>query len=223
MIELSGVSKVFETSEMFTHALSDINLTIAKSEYVSIQGSSGSGKSTLLNIIGLLDKPSTGSLTFDGVEVSQFSGSERAAFRADNLGFVFQSFNLLGDLNILDNVILPLKFSSKSIHKSIMHERAEEALERVGLTARLKHYPHQLSGGQQQRVAIARAIVSKPRLLLADEPTGNLDSTTGAQIMEMLSSLNQEGMTIVSVTHDNTHAQMASRVLKMSDGKLIGK
>lgn len=221
MIELSGVSKVFETSEMFTHALSNISLTIAKSEYVSIQGTSGSGKSTLLNIIGLLDKPSAGSLTFDGIEVSQFSSSERAAFRADNLGFVFQSFNLLGDLSIVDNVILPMKFSSRRVHKSIMHERAEEALERVGLTARLKHYPHQLSGGQQQRVAIARAIVSKPALLLADEPTGNLDSTTGAQIMEMLSALNSDGMTIVSVTHDSSHAKLASRILRMADGKLI--
>lgn len=219
-IRLLSVGKVFETSEVFTHALSDIDLSIATGEYLSIQGASGSGKSTLLNILGLLESPSSGTYLFSGDDVSALSAEQRARYRACHLGFVFQSFNLLGELSVLENVALPVKFAGGISAEECRH-RAAAALDRVGLAARTKHRPHQLSGGQQQRVAIARAIVNQPRLLLADEPTGNLDSATGATVLDLLEELHRDGTTLVMVTHDANHAHRATRRIVMSDGRMI--
>lgn len=219
-IRLNCVSKIFETSEVFTHALSDIHLSISTGEYLSIQGASGSGKSTLLNILGLLESPSTGTYLFSGDDVSALSAGQRARYRASHLGFVFQSFNLLGELSVLENVALPVKFAG-GVTTEECRSRAAAALDRVGLSARTKHRPHQLSGGQQQRVAIARAIVNQPRLLLADEPTGNLDSTTGAAVLDLLEELHRDGTTLVMVTHDPSYAERAARRITMSDGRMV--
>lgn len=219
-ISLHGVGKVFETSEVFTHALADVNLGITEGEYVSIQGASGSGKSTLLNILGLLEVPSAGSYAFAGEDVLTLSAGQRARYRALHLGFVFQSFNLLGELSVLDNVALPVRFAG-GVATAESRKRAAEALERVGLSARMKHRPQQLSGGQQQRVAIARAIVNRPRLLLADEPTGNLDSATGESVLDLLEAMHQGGTTLVMVTHDPAHASRAARRIAMADGKIL--
>jgi putative ABC transport system ATP-binding protein len=219
-IQLRGVGKVFETSEVFTHALSGIDLDIGESEYLSIQGASGSGKSTLLNILGLLETPSSGIYEFSGDDISLLSAGRRARYRARHLGFVFQSFNLLGELSVLDNVALPVRFAGQ-VSAAESRERAAAALDRVGLSARTRHRPHQLSGGQQQRVAIARAIVNKPRLLLADEPTGNLDSATGESVLDLLEDMHRDGTTLVVVTHDAAHAGRAGRRITMSDGKIV--
>lgn len=220
MIALRSVGKIFETSDVFTHALFGIELEIQRGEYLSIQGASGSGKSTLLNILGLLESPSSGVYEFSGENVSALSAGQRARYRACHLGFVFQSFNLLGELSVLDNVALPVRFAGKaSLAES--RKRAADALDRVGLSARTKHRPHQLSGGQQQRVAIARAIVNKPGLLLADEPTGNLDSSTGVNVLDLLEDMHGDGTTLVMVTHDPAHAGRAPRRIVMSDGKII--
>jgi len=219
LIHLESVSKVFVTDELETHALEDIKLDIQKGEYVSISGPSGCGKSTLLAILGLLDTPSHGNYVLNGKAASGLNIAERARIRNREIGFIFQAFNLIGDLTVYENVELPLTYrgmSSADRKKSVM-----EALEKVGMSHRMKHYPSQLSGGQQQRVAVARALAGSPSVLLADEPTGNLDSHNGKQVMELLSELHKNGATICMVTHDQNYAHMADRTVHMFDGKIV--
>lgn len=220
MITLANLNKIYRTKEVETQALEQINLTIEEKEFVSIMGPSGCGKSTLLNIIGLLDSPTSGELFLDGVEVSGLSDKVMAKLRNRKLGFVFQSFHLIPALNVLDNVELPLLYRS-GISASERRKKALAVLEKVGLSHRTKHFPTQLSGGQCQRVAIARALIGEPAILLADEPTGNLDSKMGAEIIDILTQLNKEGATIVMVTHDESIAEKTNRIIRMSDGKLI--
>lgn len=220
MITLTNLNKIYRTKEVETQALEQINLTIEEKEFVSIMGPSGCGKSTLLNIIGLLDSPTSGELFLDGVEVSRLSDKVMAKLRNRKLGFVFQSFHLIPALNVLDNVELPLLYRS-GISASERRKKALAVLEKVGLSHRTKHFPTQLSGGQCQRVAIARALIGEPAILLADEPTGNLDSKMGAEIIDILTRLNKEGATIVMVTHDESIAEKTNRIIRMSDGKLI--
>ncbi len=220
MITLTNINKVFQTNEIETHALSNVNLTINKGEFVSIMGPSGCGKSTLLNIMGLLDDATSGTIEFDGVNVEGMSDFELAHCRNQRLGFIFQSFHLLPSLNVLDNVELPLLYR-KGVSKKERRARALEVIKKVGLSHRAKHFPAQLSGGQSQRVAIARAIVGNPEIILADEPTGNLDSKTGVEIMEILHTLNREGTTIMMVTHDSNIAQQTARVIHFLDGKMV--
>lgn len=220
MITLNNISKTFYTEEIETHALENINLSIEAGEFVAIMGPSGCGKSTMLNIMGLLDTPTNGSVTIDGVQTDLMSDRDMARIRNLKLGFIFQSFNLIPSLNVLDNVLLPMlyrKGSSTSENK----KRALEIIERVGLSHRLKHFPSQLSGGQCQRVAIARALIGKPKVILADEPTGNLDSKMGKEIIKILTELNHEGVTIVMVTHDEEIAKETNRIIRLFDGKLI--
>lgn len=221
MIKLTGINKIYRTKEIETQALENVNLTVEKGEFLSVMGPSGCGKSTLLNIIGLLDNPTSGTLELGGTLVtSKMKDSEQAAFRNRMLGFVFQSFHLINTLNVLDNVELPLIFRKMS--GSERTRRAKEVLERVGLTHRMKHMPSQLSGGQCQRVAIARAIVGNPEIILADEPTGNLDSKMGAEIMDILCRLNKEdGRTIVMVTHNEEQARLSSRTIHFFDGRQV--
>lgn len=220
MITLKEISKVYRTDEIETLALENVNLEINKGEFVSIMGPSGCGKSTLLNIIGLLDTPTSGSVEFDGKSVDGLSDSKLAAFRNKNLGFVFQSFHLINSLNVLDNVEMPLTF--RSMPASERRRLAKEALDRVGLSHRMGHMPSQLSGGQCQRVAIARAIVGNPEIILADEPTGNLDSKMGAEVMEILHKLNKEdGRTIVMVTHNEDQARQTDRIVRFFDGRQV--
>ena len=219
LIHLDAVSKVFVTDELETHALEDIQLDIQRGEYVSISGPSGCGKSTLLAILGLLDTPSQGNYVLNGKAASGLNIAERARIRNREIGFIFQAFNLIGDLTVYENVELPLTYrgmSSADRKKSVM-----DALEKVGMTHRVKHYPSQLSGGQQQRVAVARALAGSPSVLLADEPTGNLDSHNGKQVMELLSDLHKNGATICMVTHDPNYAHMADRTVHMFDGKIV--
>lgn len=220
MITLTNINKVFQTNEIETQALSDINITINKGEFVSIMGPSGCGKSTLLNIVGLLDNASSGSITIDGINIEHLNDTELANIRNQKLGFIFQSFHLLPSLNVLGNVELPLLYR-KGISGKKRHEKATAVLEKVGLSHRMKHFPAQLSGGQCQRVAIARAIIGNPAIILADEPTGNLDSKTGNEIMEILHQLNREGTTIMMVTHDKNIAQQTTRIINFLDGKMI--
>lgn len=220
MITLTNLNKIYRTKEVETQALEQISLTIEEKEFVSIMGPSGCGKSTLLNIIGLLDSPTSGELFLDGVEVSRLSDKVMAKLRNRKLGFVFQSFHLIPALNVLDNVELPLLYRS-GISASERRKKALAVLEKVGLSHRTKHFPTQLSGGQCQRVAIARALIGEPAILLADEPTGNLDSKMGAEIIDILTQLNKEGATIVMVTHDESIAEKTNRIIRMSDGKLI--
>jgi putative ABC transport system ATP-binding protein len=219
VIRLDAVSRVFLTEEVETHALSEINLAIHRGEYVCISGPSGCGKSTLLSIIGLLDSPTKGNYWLADKIVSTLKPAERVRIRNQEIGFVFQSFNLIGDLNVSENVELPLTY--RGVDKEERHKRVQEALGRVGMAHRSKHFPNQLSGGEQQRVAVARAIAGKPLLMLADEPTGNLDSRNGEAVMSLLDELHREGATICMVTHDPRFAQHAARTIHLFDGKII--
>jgi len=220
LIRLDGIKKVFLTDEVETHALSGIHMDIKQGEYVAISGPSGCGKSTLLAILGLLDSPSDGKYLLNGQEVADLPMSQRARVRNREIGFIFQAFNLIGDLSVFENVELPLTYRD-GMGKAERRERVQEALERVGMAHRLKHYPAQLSGGQQQRVAVARALVGKPSILLADEPTGNLDSKNGEAVMSLLDDLHKAGSTICMVTHDPRYAEFAQRKIFMFDGRVV--
>lgn len=222
MIQLSDVYKVFTTDEMATYALNGVGLTVNDREFISITGPSGCGKSTLLNIIGLLDSPSRGKVEIDGIDVSSLKDKELSRFRNENFGFVFQNFHLIPGLTILQNVELPMLYSRTKHTSSEIRKRSLELLESVGLISRKNHFPGQLSGGQCQRAAIARAMMNSPRILLADEPTGNLDSRMGREIMELLKHLNAEGTTVLMVTHDMTLAGEAGIRVLMNDGEIIG-
>jgi putative ABC transport system ATP-binding protein len=219
MIKLNKVSKTYRTDKVETLALMDIDLHVKKSEFVCIMGPSGCGKSTLLNLIGLLDRPGSGSIEVDGAAITSYRDKHVAKLRNNSFGFIFQSFHLINDLRVIDNVELPLLY--RNVSSSERRQLAREALARVGLEARADHYPNQLSGGQQQRVAIARAIVGKPDILLADEPTGNLDSKMGSEVMDILLKLNSEGTTIVMVTHDEREAMRVNRIVRVFDGQLV--
>jgi putative ABC transport system ATP-binding protein len=218
VIRLSGVSKVYETDEIETHALADIDLAIERGEFVAVSGPSGCGKSTLLGIIGLLDTPSSGRYFLKEREVARLDAGERARIRNREIGFIFQSFNLIGGLTVFENIELPLTY--RGLHKDERHRRVDEVLERVGMTRRRNHYPAQLSGGQQQRVAVARALGGRPALLLADEPTGNLDSKSADAVMALLTELHGEGATICMVTHDPRFAGHAQRTVHLFDGRI---
>ncbi|MBD5346096.1 MAG: ABC transporter ATP-binding protein [Bacteroides sp.] len=221
MITLKGVNKVYRTDEIETLALENVNLNVNKKEFVSIMGPSGCGKSTLLNIIGLLDTPTSGTVEIEGTITGKMKDRELAAFRNKNLGFVFQSFHLIPSLNVMDNVELPLIYRG-GVSDSERKKLVTEVLERVGLSHRLRHMPSQLSGGQCQRVAIARAIVGNPEIILADEPTGNLDSKMGAEVMDLLHRLNKEdGRTIVMVTHNEEQARQTDRIIRFFDGRQV--
>ncbi|PQP01933.1 macrolide ABC transporter ATP-binding protein [Massilia phosphatilytica] len=219
MIRLNNVSKTYRTDKVETLALKDIDLSIERGEFVAMMGPSGCGKSTLLNIIGLLDRPGRGGVEIDGAAIASYRDKDVAQLRNRMFGFVFQSFHLIPDLRVIDNVELPLLY--RSVSGGERRRLARAALERVGLGARMDHYPNQLSGGQQQRVAIARAIVGQPGILLADEPTGNLDSKMGAEIMDLLLKLNAEGTTVVMVTHDEHEARRVGRIVRVFDGQLV--
>lgn len=218
LLELRGISKSYYTDELETRALRDIDLGIERGEYVSIEGPSGCGKSTLLSIIGLLDAPTSGSYVLNGRAVDSLSAGERASIRNREIGFIFQNFNLIGDLTVAENVELPLTY--RGVSKAERRRRVDEVLERVNVAHRAKHYPAQLSGGQQQRVAVARALAGNPSVLLADEPTGNLDSAHGEAVMELLAELHVGGSTIVMVTHDRRFATYAQRTVGLLDGAL---
>ena len=219
-MKITDLSKVFRTEEIETTALNGVSFEIKDGEFVAIMGPSGCGKSTLLNIMGLLDNPSGGSYKLLGSEVGQLKEKERTKFRKGNIGFVFQSFNLIDELNVYENVELPLRYLN--ISASERKVKVTEILKRMGISHRAKHFPQQLSGGQQQRVAIARAVVSSPKLILADEPTGNLDSKNGKEVMDLLAELNAEGTTIVMVTHSQKDAAVAQRVINLFDGQIVG-
>lgn len=219
MIKLDNVSKTYQTDKVETLAIKDINLHVRKGEFVCLMGPSGCGKSTLLNMIGLLDRPGAGMVHVDGIPVKTYRDKQVAQMRNTTFGFIFQSFHLINDLRVIDNVELPLLY--RNLSGSERRRLAREALEKVGLGARMDHYPNQLSGGQQQRVAIARAIVGRPQVLLADEPTGNLDSKMGAEIMDILLGLNSEGTTVVMVTHDEREARRVGRIVRVFDGQLV--
>lgn len=219
MIQTENLTKTFQTEEVETTALNSVNFNVKKGEFVAIMGPSGCGKSTLLNIVGLLDNPSAGTYLFDGVEVSKMRERDRTQLRKGNIGFVFQSFNLIDELTVFENVEMPLIYLK--MKASERKERVEKILERMKISHRRKHFPRQLSGGQQQRVAIARAVAANPGLILADEPTGNLDSNNGLEVMNLLSELNQEGTTIVMVTHSQHDADFAHRIINLFDGQII--
>ncbi|MCH5311486.1 MAG: ABC transporter ATP-binding protein [Prevotella sp.] len=219
MIELKEIGKVFRTSEIETVALENVNIKIKKGEFVAVMGPSGCGKSTLLNIVGLLDKPTTGTVTIDGTTGNGMKDSEMAAFRNRTIGFVFQSFHLIQSLNVIDNVEMPLLYSGMGARER--RQRAEEVLRQVGMSHRMRHLPAQLSGGQCQRVAIARALACNPDIILADEPTGNLDSKMSAEIMQILLDLNADGRTIVMVTHNEQQAKQAHRTIRFFDGRQV--
>jgi putative ABC transport system ATP-binding protein len=220
LIAMSDITKVFYTDEVETHALSGVHFDLQRGEYVSISGPSGCGKSTLLSILGLLDTPTGGKYALNGVAVEDISSNERARIRNREIGFIFQAFNLIGDLTVFENVELPLTYRD-GVSKAERREKVQHALERVGMAHRLKHYPAQLSGGQQQRVAVARALVGNPSILLADEPTGNLDSKNGEAVMALLDELHQAGSTICMVTHDPRYADFAQRKIFMFDGRVV--
>ena len=219
LLSMDAVTKVFVTDEVETHALAGIHLHVQKGEYISISGPSGCGKSTLLAILGLLDSPSGGSYVLNGRPVQDLKLSERARIRNREIGFIFQAFNLIGDLTVFENVELPLTYRGMSGPER--KKRVQEALERVGMLHRLKHYPSQLSGGQQQRVAVARALAGDPAVLLADEPTGNLDSQNGEQVMDLLRELHRGGATICMVTHEPRYARYADRTIRLFDGRIV--
>jgi putative ABC transport system ATP-binding protein len=219
LIRLEGVSKVFFTEEVETHALAAVHLEIRTGEYVSIAGPSGCGKSTLLSILGLLDSPSEGSYQLNGKPVEALKMRERSRIRNREIGFIFQAFNLIGDLTVYENVELPLTYRGLSLAER--KQRVQEALERVGMSHRMRHFPSQLSGGQQQRVAVARALVGRPLVLLADEPTGNLDSKNAGAVMELLRELHREGATLCMVTHDPRYARHAQRTIHLFDGRIV--
>ncbi len=218
MLTIKNLTKVFRTTEVETIALNNVNIEVADREFVAIMGPSGCGKSTLLNILGLLDNPTEGQYFLDDTEVGSLSEKERTAVRKGNIGFVFQSFNLIDELNVEENVELPLTYLK--VPSAERKERVKEILRRMGISHRAKHYPQQLSGGQQQRVAIARAVVSNPKLILADEPTGNLDSKNGMDVMNLLTQLHEEGTTIVMVTHSQRDAAYATRIINLFDGQV---
>jgi putative ABC transport system ATP-binding protein len=219
MIRTVNLTKIFRTDLVETTALLKVNFEVKKGEFVAIMGPSGCGKSTLLNILGLLDNANSGEYYFDGREMSRFNETQRTDLRKGNIGFVFQSFNLIDDLNIYENVELPLV--AMNVPKAKRKKRTEEILEKMKIGHRRAHYPRQLSGGQQQRVAVARAVITKPKLILADEPTGNLDSQNGEQVMQLLEQLNADGTTIVMVTHSLSHAERAHRIVNLFDGQII--
>lgn len=219
MILLKNIRKIYATREMETVALNDVSLQIDKGEFVAVMGPSGCGKSTLMNILGMIDTPSEGVYNFDGNDIAKYRESQLVKMRKNNLGFIFQSFNLIDDLTVEENIALPLRYLK--IPKSTRQSRVREALELVGLENRGKHRPSQLSGGQQQRVAVARAVIADPKLILADEPTGNLDSQNGEDVMELLGLLNEQGATILMVTHSEKDASKADRVIRMLDGRIL--
>ena len=219
LIHLQGIQKVFYTDEVETHALEDVHLQIKKGEYVAISGPSGCGKTTLLSLLGLLDTPTTGEYLLEGQPVAKLDPAARARVRNRQIGFIFQAFNLIGDLTVYENVELPLTYRGTSTTER--KERVQAALEKVGMSHRVKHYPAQLSGGQQQRVAVARAVAGDPAILLADEPTGNLDSVNGESVMELLRDLHRNGSTICMVTHDQRYAKHADREVDLFDGRVV--
>jgi putative ABC transport system ATP-binding protein len=219
LIQLEAVTKVFETEEVETHALSDVHLTVRPGEWLSVVGPSGSGKTTLLAVLGLLDTASRGTYLLDGKSVLDLSPTERALVRNRHIGFIFQSFNLIGDLSVYENVELPLTY--RGMPATERKTRVEKALERVGMSHRARHMPGQLSGGQQQRVAVARAVAGDPLILLADEPTGNLDSKNGESVMQLLSELHQGGATLIMVTHDPAQARLGTRMVSLFDGRVV--
>lgn len=219
MIKAIGLTKIFRTESVQTIALNEISIDISEGEFVAIMGPSGCGKSTLLNILGLLDNPTSGELWFIGKEVSRYSENDRTDMRNGNIGFVFQSFNLIDELTVFENVELPLLYAGVPVRERV--DRVNKALERMQIGHRTEHYPQQLSGGQQQRVAIARAIVTNPKIILADEPTGNLDSTNGNEVMLLLKELNKDGATVVMVTHSEENARGAGRIVRMMDGCIL--
>lgn len=220
LLSLSNINKSFLTEDIETHALSNINLEIAQGEYVSLSGPSGCGKSTLLSILGLLDTATSGQYLFNGQDVTGFSRDKRAKIRCYDIGFVFQSFNLISSLTISENIMLPLTYQN-DVSKSLMQSKVDEVLERVGMQHRANHFPSQLSGGQQQRVAVARALVNDPKIIFADEPTGNLDSQNAEKVMALFDQLHRDGSTICMVTHDPRSAQMAQRQVSILDGTLV--
>ena len=219
LIRLEGLKKVFLTEEVETHALEEIHLEISRGEYVAISGPSGCGKTTLLSLLGLLDTPTSGQYWLDGKPVAQLTAAERARIRNKEIGFIFQAFNLIGDLTVYENVELPLTY--RGMGAVDRKQRVMAALEKVGMAHRVKHYPAQLSGGQQQRVAVARAVAGEPLILLADEPTGNLDSTNGEAVMDLLQQLHQSGATVCMVTHDPRYARNAQRAIHLFDGRVV--
>jgi putative ABC transport system ATP-binding protein len=220
-IKMTNISKVFETDELETHALKNVDITIKSGDYVSISGPSGCGKSTLLSILGLLDMPTAGEYFIEGTNVTDLSLDEAAEIRNSKIGFIFQSFNLIDELSVFDNVALPLRYKTKVPSDKEISDRVHECLELVDMSHRTSHKPNQLSGGQQQRIAIARALVANPAILLVDEPTGNLDSKSGDQVMDVLEKLNDSGTTICMVTHDPRYADMANIQLKLLDGSIL--
>lgn len=219
MIQTVNLQKIFRTEEVETWALNNVNISIKEGEFIAVMGPSGCGKSTLLNILGLLDNPTNGKYYLNGMEVSQYTESQRTSLRKGAIGFVFQSFNLIDELNVYENIELPLLYMGVS--SAERKKLVEKAMERMAIAHRSKHFPQQLSGGQQQRVAIARAVVTNPKLILADEPTGNLDSRNGKEVMELLTELNKEGTTIVMVTHSQHDAGYAERIINLFDGQVI--
>ena len=219
LIRLEGIRKIFYTDEVETHALADVHLEIQPGEYIAIAGPSGCGKTTLLSILGLLDTPTAGTYLLDGEPVSGLTASQRARVRNRQIGFIFQAFNLIGDLTVYENVELPLTY--RGLDSAERKRRVQEALEKVGMSHRMKHYPSQLSGGQQQRVAVARAVAGEPLILLADEPTGNLDSANGEAVMGLLKELHRGGATICMVTHDPRYAEHADRAIHLFDGRVV--
>jgi putative ABC transport system ATP-binding protein len=221
MIKTKNLKKVYTTEEVETTALNNINLEVYEGEYVAIMGPSGCGKSTLLNVLGMIDKPSSGEYIFLGEEVSKYSERKRAGLRKNNIGFVFQSFNLIDELTVSENVELPLLYLGYSA--SARRKRVNEVLEQMQLVPRKNHFPQQLSGGQQQRVAVARAVIARPKLILADEPTGNLDSVHGEEVMQMLGKLHDEGTTVVMVTHSPSYAEYSQRIIHLFDGNIVSE
>ena len=221
MIKLVNLKKVFATEEVETTALNSINLEVNEGEYVAIMGPSGCGKSTLLNVLGLIDQPTSGDYFFLGQEVSKFSERKRAGLRKNNIGFVFQSFNLIDELTVFENVELPLLYLGLTVAER--KKRVSETLGHMALMARRNHFPQQLSGGQQQRVAVARAVVTKPKLILADEPTGNLDSTHGEEVMKLLGELHEQGTAVLMVTHSPSYAEYAQRIIHLFDGNIVSE
>lgn len=221
MIHLKALSKIYRTDEIETTALNEVSIDIQKGEFVSVMGPSGCGKSTLLNILGLLDKPEQGSYSFLGEEMANLSERERSKVRKKHFGFVFQNFNLIDELTVFENVELPLIYNK--ISPKERKQKVEEILERIGIAHRANHFPQQLSGGQQQRVAVARALVTNPEVILADEPTGNLDSSNGNEVMELLCELNEAGTTIIMVTHSSNDASYSSRIVNLLDGQIVSE
>ena len=221
MIKLKNLTKVYRTDEVESTALNEVSFEIKEGEFVSIMGPSGCGKSTLLNILGMLDKPESGSYEFQGTEISNLNEKGRSGIRKKNIGFIFQNFNLIDELTVFENIELPLIYNKVS--RSERKERVNELIEKIGISHRASHFPQQLSGGQQQRVAVARALITKPHLILADEPTGNLDSSHGNEVMEMLCELNESGTTVIMVTHSSHDASYSGRVINMLDGQIISE